>query len=141
VYTKVPTCCATFWFAAYTARGEELLTPNQGAGGLTLQGVHYMPNNGWIAYTQEGATGGPRQVWTRSPTGTKQQLTVFANTSVLESVGPNGEVVFGSGTGRYLVRSVIGASPRRINSRLGTAYLEAPDMFVAIGRVLFKATP
>ncbi len=78
-----------------TPSGEETLAAWPG-----FVGAAFQLSGGWVAYTRPGSSG-QTQIWTRAPDGTREQRTFFAESSGLESLGPNGVVTFTNRAGRY----------------------------------------
>ncbi|MBI2927072.1 MAG: hypothetical protein HYY24_15360 [Verrucomicrobia bacterium] len=137
VYRKHDPCCGAqrFGLALHDGSSERMLTP------LELRplgpGSDYQVNNGWVAFTKLG-TGGQLQVWTRSPTGAETQITFFGDSSRIEALAPNGEVLFRHGR-RFLSRS--GVTPLDISSSLGRVFWQDGHWWVIIGRSLFQVQP
>ena len=93
---------------------------------------------GWIAYQADGNIG-QSHVWLVDPAGEPRQLTFFGDSSEIELLNTNGEVIFIRGERRYL------ASPdgtmTEISSTLGKLYAVDGEWYVIIGRSLFQILP
>ncbi len=93
---------------------------------------------GWIAYQADGNIG-QSHVWLVDPAGERRQLTLFGDSSEIELLNTNGEVIFIRGERRYL------ASPdgtmTEISSTLGKLYAVDGEWYVIIGRSLFQILP
>jgi hypothetical protein len=57
-------------------------------------------NEGWLAFTKNDIAGAS-QVWTRSPTGTLRQVSIFGSSSTIDAIGSDGSMVFFNGGSRY----------------------------------------
>lgn len=101
---------------------------------------NYEVENGWVAFTKPTTTD-QVHVFTIPPGGSPQQVSFFNANSVLETLAPNGEVTLlhHATDGRYFGTTTPPA--RRINSRLGKAYVIDGEWYVAIGRSLFLVVP
>lgn len=126
----------------YTASGEiSLSAPYAYLSNPGLYGdyyFYYQVNNGWAAFSSAGADG-VLQVWLRTPAGVLAQLSFFGTSSVIEALGPNGDVVWISGNRLYL--STFGATPVDIGSFLGKAFYQGGQWYATIGRSLFRIAP
>ncbi|HET6231381.1 MAG TPA: VCBS repeat-containing protein [Longimicrobiaceae bacterium] len=96
--------------------------------------------NGRYAFVRTGGSG-VQQIFVREAGGTERQVTSFAQSSFLESLGPNGEVVFRSG-GRHYVALPTG-SPIDIGVDFGVketprSYWIDGSLYVALGRTVFR---
>ena len=131
-YWKVTNLSGWVGTAVFDAAGEHILAPSNNGYGA------YRVANGWVAYNKVVA--GPYQVWSRSPAGDERQVSAFGGGSVLDALGPNGEVTVISGR-RYRTVPDYTAAPREVNSSLGTGLFENGNLFVIIGRSLFRANP
>ena len=150
VYAKSTPCCSgqQYQIAMYGASGEQILTVPDGV--QRWPGRFYRAANGWIAYTKSGA-GGELNIWSRSPTGQIAQATQFGGSSIIDALGPNGEIAvvnllsLGNGMGtvqrRYLAVPNYGGVPTDISSGLGSAYFLRGGLYLAIGRSLFQVSP
>ncbi|WP_437737214.1 hypothetical protein [Sorangium sp. So ce1335] len=102
----------------------------------------YQIHDGYIAFLQ--GTFRSEQVWLRTPTGEKHQLSFFATASRLADppgrrghggISDAGEVMFLNPPRRYL--GAPGAAPRDISSQLGHARWFDGAWYVVIGNTLF----
>lgn len=139
VYVRADALCQGGQVYLYDASGDIALTSDRD------YRSGYAVNNGWVTYTEFDGVGVP-QIWTRSPAGETRQVpaVTFAGASEkrLERLGPAGEVVFlvgGTGVGwrRFLARPD-GSTPVAISWSLGRPYWINGELFLAIGRSLFK---
>ncbi len=139
IYRKHDPCCGAqrFGLALHDGSGETMLTPLELRPLEPGPGSDYQVNNGWVAFTRLG-TGGQLQVGTRSPPGTETQIPFFGDSSRIEALAPNSEVMFRHGR-RFLSRS--GAMPIDINSGLGRIFWQDGHWWVIIGRSLFQVQP
>ncbi len=133
VYRKCHSSNGTCSIAAYTSGGEILLTPIESR--LPSPGWDYQLNNGWIAFTKLNAFG-QTQVWRRSPLGQEMQLSFFGTSSFVDSLGPNGEVIFLNNNRRYL--NIPDRPLFQVGSGLGqSAWLDG-QLHRVIGRSAFR---
>lgn len=90
----------------------------------------YQLRNGWAAYVDVGA----QQQWhvfTRSPTGTITRHTDFAQSSYIDTLGDNGEVmIIHRDQYRYFSR---GNGPVEVSSSYGESYRLSGAWYLAIG--------
>ncbi len=89
-------------------------------------------SQGWVAFTRLG-TGGQLQIWRRSPAGVEEQVTFFGDSSRVNGLSPNGEVMFLHGR-RYLSR--LEGSAIDVSSALGVAFWQEGAWWVMLGRSL-----
>jgi hypothetical protein len=114
VYAKQSFSTAvSYQIAMHDGVSELMLTPVQEF--THYPKPDYQANNGWVAYTKLGS-GGVLQVWTRARDGTQRQVSSFGAQSVIEALGPNGEVAFYSGNRRYRSAPPYTAAPVDIGS-------------------------
>ncbi len=139
VYRKHDPCCGTQRYGLFLHDGvhEIELAP------LALRpepnrGSDYQASGGWIAFTRLG-TGGQLQVWTRSPNGTLTQLTFYGDSSQIDVLASNGELLFWHGGLRYLSRP--GQTPVEVGHTLGSYSWQNGQWWVTIGRSLFQFRP
>lgn len=102
------------------------------------RGSDYQVNGGWVAFTRLGS-GGQRQVWTRSPNGTLTQLTFYGDSSSIDTLAANGELLFWHGGFRYLSRP--GQTLVEVGHTLGGYFWQNGQWWVTIGRSLFQFRP
>lgn len=139
VYLKEPRACAncsTFQIATWSSSaGEAVLSASTSR--LPYLGPNYQINNGWVAYTD--LNGGVVQVWTYSPTGTKQQLTFLGTDSYIEGLGASGEVIYSNAsTGlRYLSRPPYAATTS-LGTTLGTVLWRDGHFVVILGGSVYQ---
>jgi hypothetical protein len=102
-------------------------------------GVDYQVSEGWIAFVRPDLSN-TRQIWRRSATGAETQVSAFGASSAIESMGPDGEIVFTTNaTGserRYRAR--VGGSPEDIGSGLGRSIYVDGQLHVMIGATLLR---
>jgi hypothetical protein len=136
VYRKTPPCCGNPNSALMLYQTSEItLTANVQ---YELQpGRDYQVSNGWVAFTKPG-TGGQRQVWRRAPNGSQEQISFFGSSSTIDALASNGEVMFVSGSRRYLVP--VGAPAIEIGSSLGRSFWQNGSWYIVIGRTLFQVS-
>jgi hypothetical protein len=84
----------------HTPAGEESLTED-----VVVQPWDYDAEAGWVVYTLHHPYGAPTQVWARSPSGEVRRITPVSTSSVLLSMGPDGQVLLESGGRWYLART------------------------------------
>jgi hypothetical protein len=93
VYTKEAGQDST-WI--YTSAGDSVRLEQDSLGCL-FSGLSKTPcyavNNGWIAFVRKGPTD-VNQVWVRSPDGFEEQISFFSTWSIIDTLAPNGEVMF-----------------------------------------------
>ena len=132
IYLKCPLgSCFASEIALFTAAGESILAPSS-------YDPSYAVNNGWAAFTKP-ALGGTSQVWLRSPAGDLTQVSFFSTSSSIDTLGPNGDLMWTSGKRRYL--SVFGAQAVNVGSSLGRSIYQAGQWYVIIGGSLFSIEP
>jgi hypothetical protein len=116
----------------YTA-GEETKIVDNIAGDTYL--YRHPIREGWVAYTQPGGQG-QAQVWVRSPTGERQQVTFFGAGSGLDLLGPNGTLTVYSTTGLYY--SATRPTLTRIGGGHGRRVWIDGQLYTILGRSLFR---
>jgi hypothetical protein len=89
---------------------------------------------GWVAFSKKSASG-YKQVWTRSPSGTLKQVSIFGADSKVETLSAIGDLMFLSGRRRYLGAGSGG--PTDVSSDLGTSKDIGGGWYVMMGRTLF----
>jgi uncharacterized protein (TIGR03382 family) len=101
-------------------------------------GQDYAVNNGWIAFTKKGPSG-VLQVWLRNPGGVEKQVSFFGKDSPLESLGPDGDVMFSCNNGGDWKRcfASFDKEAKDIGHGLGRARNLNGKWYVMMGRVLF----
>lgn len=125
-------------------QAEELrrITLNDGGGEVTLAvhgsrelmaGRDYGVAGGWVAYAKPDAVNA-LQIWRHGPSG-ETQVTVTAESSSFEAVGPDGSIVLYRGTERYL--APVGAPLAGIGSRFGRViYRDGRFLVLFAGNVI-----
>lgn len=126
----------TFAIIMVSATGESMLVP--ALAGDATPGADYQLNSGWVAYRKPG-TGGPLQVWTRSPGGAETQITYFGSSSGIESLNPNGELIVSNGGTKYL--SQAGRPLLALGPYIGETAWRDGRWTVVIGGSLFALAP
>jgi hypothetical protein len=127
-----------YQIAMYGATGEIILTAPR------LQepypDEHYQANNGWVAFTEPSPGSQVLQVRVRSPFGQHSQLSYFSTSSYIDALGPNGETAFTNTNQnrRYFSVPNYDSLPTHISSALGWSFWQEGQLFVVIGRSLFK---
>lgn len=139
VYAKNSTCCAieTFDIARHDGSTESILVV-----GLVRSPsitVPYLAAGEWIAFVREDASG-IRQLWLRSPAGAETQVATLGLDGRIESIGPDGEVIYVTTPSipgnRYRVRP--GEPPQRIGSALGSITRIDGQLYIMVGSTLFR---
>jgi hypothetical protein len=115
---------------AYHDGTSEILLTDYRQGGPGGYGI----SSGWVAYTELGGLG-QAHVWTRDPTGSLTQRTIFGTSSTLDSLASNGELMFTNSGRRFL--SYPDSSYSEVGSTLGTSIQLSGDWYIVIGRSLF----
>jgi hypothetical protein len=137
VFERVPPCCTGSHTEVWLYDGTSLIMLAQSD--VTSAPVSdYVVNGGWTAFTTPDASL-QRQIWTRSPTGTLQQVSALGRSSFIRALGTDGSVIFDSGNDRYLATS--GGLPARIGSSLGSVVWRNGRFLVLIGNSAFTVTP
>jgi hypothetical protein len=97
----------------------------------------YEVADGWIAFGRLDVSS-TQQIWRRSPAGEEAQVSAFGEPSMIEAMGPDGEIVFTSeATGvvrRYRAR--VGESPEDISSGLGKPLYIDGQLHLMMGATL-----
>ncbi len=148
VYTRVPFDPEQKSTWLYNSEGESVLLAR---GSISS----YAVNNGWVAFVRTGQTG-VGQVWVRSPDGFEEQISFFSRSSTIETMAPNGEVMFFKNEdGRYsrylgIPRGTVEPEPaERINwhwtpqtclYESDFSYYQDGQWYVVIGRTVFAVT-
>jgi hypothetical protein len=117
------------------SQSTELAPPQGQPRGLDRR---YAVNGGWTAFTKaDGAN--VLQVWTISPAGDFQQISLFAVGSQIDALGTDGSVVFSTGPKRYL--AMPGISPVEVSSSLGQVVWRDGEFIDLLGRSAFRIVP
>jgi carboxypeptidase family protein len=138
VYRRLPIPLAPPFSIRLSDAGGEI-TLSSGLDRAPDPGREYQVNDGWIAFVRPDL-GNVRQIWRRSPTGVETQASAFGLSSTIESMGPDGEIVFTSDatgvTRRY--RALVGASPTDISSGLGRSSYIDGQPHIMMGATLLR---
>jgi hypothetical protein len=138
VFRRSTPCCAdqTYSLVLSGPSGQEILTAPRAI--EPWPGADYQVSNGWTAYTQVGG-GGTLQVWSRSPTGVRAQVSHFGVRSQIDSLSAEGGVTF-LANARY-----VSAPPydswSRVGSTLGRGFWQNGTLYVILGGYLFRYAP
>jgi hypothetical protein len=95
----------------------------------------YQSAGGWVAFPK--INGGASQVWTRSPSGTLQQITFFGTNSLTNQLSANGEVVLTNSGRMYLQRAGDPLFDFAASSPL-KAFTVGDQWYAFLGRTLFR---
>jgi hypothetical protein len=99
----------------------------------------YEVADGWIAFTRLDISN-TKQIWRRSPAGEETQVSALGESSRIEAMGPDGEIVFTSeatGTERRY-RARVGESPQDVSSGLGEPVYIDGQLHVMMGATLLR---
>jgi hypothetical protein len=132
-FTRQAAGGATYRIVMREGGVEVELAPERADGPLPRR--DYAVTDGWVAFTRPDA-GGNLQVWTRSPAGTLRQVSFFGADARIESLAPNGSVVFSSGGRRYLDTGA--GAPQDIMATRGLVRWRDSRFVVLLGRVAFE---
>ncbi|MEP7344077.1 MAG: hypothetical protein ABI877_02360 [Gemmatimonadaceae bacterium] len=134
VYQKTCTpSCGQTRIAMHDGSNETILS-SPFSGFLDPPGYYYRVSGGWVAYVD--AAPGTVQVWTRSPAGTRQQVSFFGTSSAITELSSTGEVVFQTAPARQY-RAAPGGAPVDIGGR-HTPLFRAGGLYELVGRSLLK---
>ncbi len=103
---------------------------------------YYEVNGGWAAFVKPDA-GGIGHVFTVAPDGTQRQVS-SGGQSLIEAVGPAGEVVFARTAGsvdaarRYLSLPPYTAQPLDVGGSIGETRFEGTELYAVVGRSVFR---
>ena len=95
---------------------------------LTLAG-------GWLAFARKGNLN-QEHIWAISPQGIEHQITFFGTSSALESLAPNGDVVFRNGDTRYWAHPDGSNVP--ISKARGNVFRHEGGFYSSLGNSLFQ---
>ncbi len=94
VYQKDPLATTEgIYIALNDGSTETILATNAYDLSAPIYAISYAINAGWTAFTSLGPSG-VTQVWTRSPSGVRQQRTFFGTTSGVVALAPDGGLIF-----------------------------------------------
>jgi hypothetical protein len=137
VYVKQPPfCVAPYQIVLHDGMRETVLAADQPVRPGPRR--NYVVEGGWTAFTRVDPSS-VLQVWTRSPSGSLRQASVFGSSSTIDALGADGTVVFTAGGRRYMTAA--GGAPQDVGSALGSVVWRDGVFLLLLGRTVWRILP
>lgn len=105
-----------------------------------VQGQSYaVSDDGWIAFTKPDISGVPH-AWRRSPDGVEEQISFLSGASLLDAIGPGGQMVFRVGNSRYFVPAG-STTAKAVGSTNGRVVWRDGRFVVILGNMALEILP
>lgn len=144
LFTRQTPCCGAVKYQIQLFDGTTTTTVADLGTYQPMPDHDYRVAGGWAAWVVPAA-GNVRQVWTRSPAGTRRQISFFGTSSTIDALGTDGSVIFTNGGRRYYVAPApAAATPMDVASgkfQMGRVIWDGGDFYELLGRSVFQVTP
>ncbi|HKP96427.1 MAG TPA: hypothetical protein VJ385_11785, partial [Fibrobacteria bacterium] len=90
---------------------------------------------GWLAFARKGKLN-QEHIWVISPQGNERQITFFGTSSALESLAPDGDVIFSNGDTRYWAHP--DGTQVLISKARGNVFRHEGGFYSSLGNSLFQ---